>query len=475
MFEGVAGAGKSYAIGNILLILGTRYPGIRILVTRKTRESLTDAFLKTWEDDVLLGSHPMLEGASRINRHSYQFGNGTEMVCGGMDKPSKLYSTDYDIWYCQEAFEFTEDEWLRARRSLRNWGNDDLPFQLLIGDTNPDAPEHWINQRMEQGRTERFVAHHKDNPRHWDHAAQRFTEEGASYQENLEALKLSDENPGVLYRRLALGEWCSASGAVWSNYDRAVHEIDRPVLVEPEQRAAAAELAAHFGIRWYFGAVDWGFTDPGVFQVWGVAEGKRMYRVAEIFRTSETIEWWSKRAVELYHEFSLRAIVCDPSRPDAIKSFNDYIGVPNDGPARIAREAKNNKTTAGVGDMSGLDLVRVALQPMADGRGPGVLFLRDSLRAGADSSLQQKKRPFRTEMEIPSYSYVTRDDGKPNKERTDEKCSDHGCDTTRYAVSFVWGDGANLTPVAKPVEYPPNSYGAALGHREMWRKSKLGR
>jgi hypothetical protein len=492
MFEGVAGAGKSFAIGNILYILGCRYPGIRILVTRKTRESLTDAFLQTWEDGVLLGSHPMLDGPARLNRHSYQFGNGTEMVCGGMDKPSKLYSTDWDIWYCQEAFEFTEDEWIRARRSLRNWGGSaaliarqrgdtnypQIPFQILIGDTNPDAEDHWINVRFQTGKTERFTARHKDNPKHWDHETQTRSEDGQAYHDNLEAMKLSEENPGVVYRRLALGQWCSASGAVWENYDRAIHEVFRPELTSKRTekdtdttfaRKLAAELALLLGIRWYFGSYDWGFTDPAVFQVWGVAEGKRMYRVAEIFRTGQTLEWWSKKVVDLHREFDLRAIVCDPSRPDAAVSFNDYIGVPQDGPMRIARPANNAKTTIGAGDMSGLDAVRVGFQAMPDGK-PAILFLRDSLREGADQALIQRKRPWTTEMEIPSYVYLARDDGKPMKERTDERCSDHGCDALRYARSFVLDH--DLTRPEQPVSYPPNSYGAALGHADMWRKAR---
>jgi len=143
VLSGPAGSSKSTGAALIIYTLMDRFPGFRILVTRKTRESLTDSFLQTWEE-VVPEHHPMLRGASRNNRHSYVMANGSEMVLGGMDKPSKLYSTNYDAWYCEELFEFTEDEWQRARRALRKWSHPTLRFQLLFGSTNPDAEDHWI-------------------------------------------------------------------------------------------------------------------------------------------------------------------------------------------------------------------------------------------------------------------------------------------------------------------------------------------
>lgn len=484
VIDGPASTGKSRGIGHVLYTLMANYQGIRILVTRKTRRALSESFVVTWEQKVVPPGHPMLAGAARTNRHSYVWGK-SELVLCGMDEPGNVYSTDFDVWYYQELFQGTEDEWMRARRALRNWGNPSLRFQLLLGDTNPDAVDHWINRRCLEGRTRRLSSRHEDNPANYVQdpvtGVWGWTPEGEALIESLDSLKLTDENPGVLYLRLRKGIWCSASGAVWSNYNRELHEIDRPrVVVErgPRESDAAylkrctAAFAEALGIKWFFGSVDWGFTDPGVLQVWGVAEGNRMYRVAEIFRTNEDIPTWAKWAVELHKEFEFRAIVCDPSRPDAIKLFNDYLGVPDEGPMRIARGANNKKTATAGGDMSGLDLVRTALQPMPDGRGPGMLFMRDSLRFGADQRLQQQRRPWFTEMEIPSYVYLERDDGRAVKEATDPKCSDHGCDATRYAASFILGDGFDLTPPAQPVSFPPNSYGAALGHAELFRQMR---
>jgi hypothetical protein len=492
VLHGGGGTGKSRGIGYVLLWLMDSYPGIRIIVTRKTRESLTDSFLKTWEEDVVPPGHPMLDGAARINRHSYTHPNGSELVLVGMDKPGRRYSTDYDVWYYQELFEGTEDEWMRARRALRNWGgalaraarergdteHPQIPFQLLIGDTNPDAEDHWINVRFKEGKTVSLQSRHEDNPALWDRVNKCWHPEGKAYIDSLESLKLSDEAPGVLYKRLRLGEWCSASGAVWSNYNRDEHEIDRPVMPVRDEgendstyaRRCAGALASALQVRWWMGVMDWGHTDAGVFQVWGVTGAanpmhRRMYRVAEVYRTGQTIEWWGKNVVEMHREFGFNAIVCDPSRSDSIAAFNDYLGYPKEGPGRMARGANNAKTTLGVGDMSGLDLVRVGFQKLPDGK-PAILLLRDSLRYGRDDTLASLRKPWRTEMEIPSYVYATNENGKPQKERTDERCADHGCDCVRYARSFAVSHDFSKAP--SPIKFPPGSYGAAFGDDKLF-------
>lgn len=477
VLDGPGGTGKSRGLGHVFYALMDRYPGLRILVTRKTRESLTDSFLQTWEDDVVPPNHPMLSGASRNNRHNYLFGNGSEMVLGGMDKPAKLYSTSFDIWYCQELFEFTEDEWQRARRALRKWSHPELKFQLLVGDTNPDAEDHWINVRFQEGKTQRYQSRHVDNPALWDAVNQCWQPEGSAYLESLDSLKFSDEVPGVLYRRLRLGEWCSAEGVVWETFDQATNEIDRPELATKQKegesdadfrRRCALELATVLDIRWFFAAVDWGFTEPGSLSVYGVDGDKRIYLVAHIYRTGQDIPVWANWAVELHREFTLRAIVCDPSRPDAIASFNDALGVPRDGPMRIARGANNAKTTSGVGDMAGLDGVRVRFRKAGDGK-PRLMFLRDSLRFGRDEKLAKEKKPYYGPREVPSYIYLARDDGRPTKEQTDPRCSDHFCDELRYACAFVDG-GYDLAPLPAPTNFPPTSYGAQLGHDKLLRK-----
>src|SRR5258708_26628362 len=69
---------------------------------------------------------------------------------------------------------------LRIRLRSRT-GGPEVPYRQLIMDVNPDAPTHWLNQRMNEGITARLLSRHEDNPRYWNAATQELTPEGYQY------------------------------------------------------------------------------------------------------------------------------------------------------------------------------------------------------------------------------------------------------------------------------------------------------
>lgn len=439
LIEGPAGTGKSRGWGEFLWTLTQKYPGTRGAFLRKTRVSLTESFLVTWENDVLMPDDPSPVGASRAHRTSYTWPNGTEVWIGGLDNPTRLYSAQFDWIYVQEATELTLDEWERLGRALRNHA---MPFQFIGADCNPDYPGHWLNQRCEQGKTMRLLSRHKDNP-----------SVRPEYLARLAALT------GVRRDRLFLGEWRAAEGAVWREFDKAVHVIQPPIDDNGELDISKLD------IRYYFGAVDWGFDAAGVFAVWGVDGEGRMICVAEAYRTQETLEWWTTQAVEFDRQFNLLAITCDPSRPDAIKTFNIALASSRGGElSGVARGADNRRATSGQGDLSGIDLVRQRLVARDDGK-PRIMWLADCLKTGRDPRLQEMSAPCSTIEEIPSVVYVDVQEGRANHEHTDPRCADHGFDTTRYAASFAnereWG----AAQAEKP-RYGENTLGHLFEHED---------
>lgn len=118
--SGPAGTGKSRGILEWIHFLLLRYPGARALILRKTRVSLNEAGLFTYEKYVLGEDHPIVGSKKREHRHKYIYPNGSELVTGGMDKPTRLFSTEYDLIYPQEANELALDEYESLLRALRN-------------------------------------------------------------------------------------------------------------------------------------------------------------------------------------------------------------------------------------------------------------------------------------------------------------------------------------------------------------------
>lgn len=451
LVEGPANTGKSCGIGAILFELATTYAGLRILVVRKTRASLTESFLTTWEQDILADGDVMTEGASRAFRHAYTFENGSQMVIAGLDQPTRHYSAQYDIVYVQEATEITLDEYERFYRMLRNWKGG-IPFQLLVCDCNPDSEEHWLH-KLSSGpapRIRTLLSRHKHNPALWDSATKTWTPRGNA------SITILSKLTGVRGRRLFKGEWCSAAGAVWENFDRAIHLIDAP-------RNEKGEIDySMLGVTWFYATIDWGFSSPGCMQVWGVDGDKRVYRVAEWYTSGKLLDWWTSRAVEAAQEFRpMRAIVADSADANAIETLNVRLANVENRPPVVPCDKVNRDPSSKMGALAGLDLVRERFNRDVTGKAH-IYLVRDASRV-RDDTLMDSNQPCSTEQEIPSYVYLLDDEGRPQGERVDPECVDHGCDAMRYGATWVWR--RDLAPIHPAPTDKPGTIGSFLGHR----------
>lgn len=242
VLSGPAGTGKSRACLEKLHLCALKYPRMRGLIIRKTRESLSEAALVTYEDKVLPEGSPIAQGARRNFRQVYPYSNGSQIIVGGLDKPAKIMSTEFDMIYVQEAVELDLVDWLALTTRLRNGV---MPYQQLIADCNPDAPTHWLYVRSQGAHLAMYYSRHEDNPRLFDQVTGVITEEGRIYIERLD--RLGTKNPetgeieGTEYFRLRKGQWVQATGiifGVWSDgpadgnvTDAAVYEPDAGSVV----------------------------------------------------------------------------------------------------------------------------------------------------------------------------------------------------------------------------------------------------
>jgi phage terminase large subunit len=454
--EGKAGTGKTFWEGVLLEHLHSRFSGLRSLVLRKTRVSLNESFLQVFEDDVLGTGHPMRAGASRAHRTKYVWPNGSETILGGMDNPTRLFSTQYDLVLFVEGIEFTADEYQSIYRAMRNPG---VPFKAIITDTNPGAETHFLNRWPENPnkRMERVLTDHKHNPVYYDPVKKAWTPRGRQYRENLDQLS------GVLRKRLRDGLWCAAEGAVWPNFSHDVHLVDPGKVTK---KHPDGENLPHFD--YFIGGIDWGVRDPKVLQVWGVTKTREAYRVYERYKTETPIEefvTWLEEVKELYGRRRLKRIVADHD-PELINLCNEKLGW------RGGRTAGNMIVAARKGAKSikaGCELVRDMLgNPESVGEAgamdkPRMFFVKGALRE-VDPALEREGLPFCTEQEIPSYVYRPPSPNGRTYDEPDPGCVDHGCDTTRYAANEIWK--SDFTSARGRVQFGPGTLGHELGHND---------
>lgn len=403
LLAGPAGTGKSRAALQKVHFCAQKYPGMRALMCRKTRHSLGQTAMVTYENKVL--PQGWLDKYVHFNTvdQQYEYANGSIIGVGGLDKPSKIMSSEWDMIYPQEATELSEDDWEALTTRLRNGV---MPYQQLLADCNPSAPTHWLKRRCDRGATLMLESRHEDNP--------SVTKE---YLATLDALT------GVRYRRLRLGQWAAAEGMVYEQWDRAVHIATREQLIKWGLMHADGTLN-RWTVRGVFASVDWGWTNPGVIQIWLLDGDGRMYLFREMYRTMRTIDWWTEQAQALMQEFAgvglpIEVFVCDPSEPAYISQFQG-AGIPAIGATNAIAP--------------GISVMQARLKVAGDGR-PRLYIYEYSLLE-RDESRDEKHEPVCFEQEIDGYVWPQAKDGQPVKE-VPVKHNDHAMDASRYACMYL--------------------------------------
>lgn len=445
LLDGPAGSGKSLGAGHFVHWALSTYPGSRVCVARKTLTSLRQTWQVTFEEKVLWHTHPIvMSGGSRHTRTHYDYPNGSELGLAGLDQPSRLFSSEWDIVLVVEAIELGLEEWELFHRALRNWK---MPFQLLLGETNPGPSSHWLKKRCDEGVTHRMRSLHRDNP--------------ALTKAYLDGLDKGLS--GARRERMYLGNWVAAEGLVWPEYDPTVHLL---TCLKQEPSHGGGVLLHIQGweqpvaLTWFLAGLDFGYSAPGALQVWGFDEEGRMFRVAEVYKTQWDLDRWAEAIVKLYEEYPFQRLICD-HEPRSIKFLNDYLE--DHGTNRIATKWDKQRLS-NTSEKAGIDAFRVRLKQER------AFLIRDALREGRDQDLVDRGRPSTFEEEIEDYCYPKFEDGKIYRDEPDKTKADHACDAARCVAA--WVRRKNLTPEIEPEVYPEGSWGAVLGHQKRWSGQK---
>lgn len=403
VLSGPAGTGKSRGVLEKLHLAALKYPGMHGLIVRKTAVTLTTTGLVTWNKMVTPEAQAngtcRWYGGSQQEPAQYVYSNGSSIVVGGLDKPTKIMSSEYDMIFVQEAIELTVTDWENLTTRLR-YGR--MPYQQLLADTNPGAPTHWLNQRCKEGKARMLYSVHEDNPRLYDPLTETWTEEGKRYLNTLDALT------GVRYLRLRKGLWVAAEGVIYDEWQPDVHEIP------------PFEIPRDWARYW---SVDFGFKNPFVLQCWAQDGDGRLYLYRELYHTERLVEDHARKILSIvapkgrWIEPKPRAIICDHDAEDRA-TLERHL--------RMGTKAANKTVSRGIQAVQ----ARTRVQPDGKPR----IFIVKGARIEQDQGLKDAGKPTSTVEEMPGYIWEPDRDGKPTKDEP-HKEDDHGCDATRYIVA----------------------------------------
>lgn len=402
LLTGSAGGGKSRLAAEKVHGFCKRYAGATGLLLRKAREyagkSIIPFLLQT-----VIGSDPLV--LFRKGDNTFSYSNGSTLYIGGMRDDSQREGVrsigpkgGLDIVWMEEASQFTETDYNEVTARIRGAA---APWTQVILTTNPGHPSHWIKRRLiDGGEAEVFYSGAQDNPYN-----------PPSYAATLGRLT------GVLRLRLALGQWVQAEGAVYPQYNPAIHLID-PFPIPSSWRRLRV--------------IDFGYTNPFVCQWWAQDGDGRLYRYRELYMTGRTVRAHAAQINALTGGEQIEATIADHDAEDRATLAENGIFT----------------TAADKAITVGIQAVSERLAVAGDGRAR-LFLMRDAL-VEIDESLEERKLPTCTEEEIEGYAWPKAADGKPIREQP-VKENDHGSDALRYLVMYVDRSGGAAMTTQAPL------------------------
>ena len=399
---GEKGTGKSLSVLQKQHLQLSKYAGAHMFMSRKTRASMTNSCLETFQRHVL-------KPPDKVHFHKqdqqFLYPNGSFYAVVGLDNPERLNSTDWDGGFIQEVTECNKQDWEIASACCR-FGV--MPYKQLVGDCNPAGPKHWMKQLGDSGAVRMIRSTHKDNPRLFDEYSNSWTMEGEAYMRRLQLMT------GVRYKRLYLGMWAAAEGMVYDLWDPEVHMI------------SLSELPPDWPEWTHYWSIDFGFTHPFVWANWIEGPDGVLYLVQQIYRTQQLVEDLAEEIMDITQtQPQPHAIICDH---DA------------EGRATFERHTHLLTLPAYKSIQEGIQGVQNRLKCEEKWGGkPGLRILRDSLVGDVDKRLEQEGKPVRGEDEWEGYVWdekITRLANSP-KDELPVDTENHFMDSCRYAIAFV--------------------------------------
>lgn len=275
-YGGARAGGKSWAMRTKLAALCIRYPGIQILLLRRTLTELTENHV----NPLLI----LLKGIATYNKQEkvFAFPNGARLklgYCANENDVLQYQGQAYDVIGMEEATMFTEFQYNCLRESNRSSGLMKERFSPRMYLTmNPGGVgHHWVKRlfidRAYKGK-ERPEDYVFIPAKVYDNVV--FMQRDPDYVAQLESL------PEKRRKMMLHGDWSSVEGAFFEEFvNDPSHYEDRrwTHVIAPFEPKASWNIYRSF---------DFGYNKPFSVGYWTVDEDGVIYRIFEWYGCTDT-------------------------------------------------------------------------------------------------------------------------------------------------------------------------------------------
>ena len=282
-FGGARGGGKSWAVRTKALLLAAAYPGIRMLLVRRTLAEVRHNHV-----EILRGQ---LAGIARWNgqERAFLFPGGSRLefaYCAKDRDLDRLQGVEYDVIFLDEATQLTEHQMRVITACVR--GVNGFPKRVYFT-CNPGGPGHAYIRRLFLDR--KYLA--GEDPEDYSFIPSRVQDNTALMRAQPEYLRTLQALPERLRRAWLEGRWDVFEGQFFSEFrDDPEHYRDRRYthVIEPFPVPEDWNV-----VRSY----DWGYAKPFSCGWWAVDREGTIYRILELYggtgTPNEGVRWTNDR------------------------------------------------------------------------------------------------------------------------------------------------------------------------------------
>ena len=271
-YGGARGGGKSWFVRWKAVLLCLRYPGIKVLITRRTYRELYNNHIAPLQT--------MLAGAAVYNKGDkiFYFPNRSTITfgyCDGDDDLGQYQGAEYDVWFADEAGQFRED-WLNQIDACVR-GTNNFPKRTYYT-LNPGGPSHGYFKRLFIDR--RYTE--DEYPEDYAFIQALCTDNQALMKTQPEYRRSLEKLPPKLRLAWLEGRWDVYEGQFFEDFfDRPEHYRDRRFthVIEPFEIPEDWKIYRSF---------DWGYHRPFSCGWWAVDYDGVAYRLLELYGCTQT-------------------------------------------------------------------------------------------------------------------------------------------------------------------------------------------
>lgn len=286
-FGGARGGGKSWAVRTKAVLLAFRWPGIKIMIVRRTYKELDENHIKPLCRTLRVYDPDKNNRLARYNDSKKQitFPNSSEilfMYCENDKDAERFQGTEVDILFVDEATHQTEERIRKLNACVR--GVNSFPKRVYYT-CNPGGVGHAWVKRL-------FIDHvyrSNEKPEDYRFIQSLVTDNKALMEADPEYIGQLEALPPKIREGWLHGRWDIFEGQVFEEFtDDQDHYIDRKHthVIEPFQIPDTWKIYRGF---------DWGYTKPYSIGWYAVDHDGRLYRIREYYGCQ--IDGYSKEAI----------------------------------------------------------------------------------------------------------------------------------------------------------------------------------